>query len=440
MAEEIEQVQSGQEVTSAPGVIAEAPSGDKFSETRSALAGLSEANPYETSDTHQESFLPPEAPISEAAEAVEASNGQTQESQTQEQTEPAAQTTEGKTGPEGQQNSTEETAAATETPSGVSIESEMTGTVALTNEEAAAAEVQASTSFESFEAMDTALNGIDPDLNSANLVEKLPELYKAKESFDTVSAEKQNLEKVFGNLPETLYKAVLAAAKNEDWRTEIESAPKFDFSKEFKDQNQDSLTNHFFPGKISADEWADFNSYTPDDAIKEKVEAYRGLAEESFKLSKQTHDIRQSNVTKDVERMSEKINTSYESSRENLSGVFEGTKLPVTETFAKKVNEIAQDRNALMGLFYNPDGTFKEDAHQRIAMAMGGKQLVANQYKQLEKRHVTKARQEVIGKTADTLNTQTGGGDTITESQKSQQKARETVENTLFKTEDLTFG
>jgi len=116
-----------------------------------------------------------------------------------------------------------------------------------------------------------------------------------------------------------------------------------------------------------------------------------------------------------------------------VSKIFEGTKLTMDDGFVTKVDGYAKSGEAILSIFLNSDGTLKPDAHQRLAMAVGGQELVLNQAKKLESSMITKAREEVLqGTPRENVKPSSSGG--VTNKSKAQE-AQEKVQrrnNSIF--------
>jgi len=223
--------------------------------------------------------------------------------------------------------------------------------------------------------------------NSAETKEKLS-------NFDKLSGENEQLKNVFANMPSELYQAVDSFLKGNDWKTPIMSTPNLDFTKDVADQDTKSLVESYFPGQFTAEEWEDYSSEEPDPGTKKAIEIAIQNAKGKFGAQKTELDGYRQKEIESASIKQKAMTDSVAKSITHLQSSFEG----LDKGYISKV----QDDLSVQGLnqlFFNEDGTFKEDAALSYVMATEGFNLM-EQYKGIAMRQAeTKERQSIIERT-----------------------------------------
>jgi len=245
--------------------------------------------------------------------------------------------------------------------------------------------------FEGSEDVDKYLKetvGVD---NLKTLVDNYSDSKEKLVNFDKTQAEVARYEGIFANMPTELYQGVEAFLKGNDWKAPILSKPNVDFTKDVENQSEKTLVESYFPSQFSAEEWEDYNSEEPDAGIKKAINLAISSAKEKFTNDKIGLDgYKQSQIDSATE-FNKKMSTSVAKSVEYLSSKIEG----IDKGYITQVsNELSIQ--GLNELFFNPDGTFKEDAALNYTMAKQGYDLL-EQYKGIAKHQSeTKERQTIL--------------------------------------------
>jgi len=225
--------------------------------------------------------------------------------------------------------------------------------------------------------------------NSAETKEKLS-------NFEKVSVENEQLKNVFANMPTELYQAVDSFLKGNDWKTPIMSKPNLDFTKDVADQDTKSLVEQYFPGQISAEEWENYNSDDPDLGIKKAIDMAIENAKSKFGTQKTELDNYRQNEVENAQAKNKAMNDSVTKSIAHLEQSIEG----LDKGYVSQVQQ-GLTVQGLNDLYFNQDGTFKEDAALNYVMAKQGFDLM-NQYKGIAMRRAeTKERTKIIERTPD---------------------------------------
>lgn len=287
--------------------------------------------------------------------------------------------------------------------------------------------------FESAEDFEKFFQSTESGITKENIATKLPELLDTSKKFDEVTKKSQGYEAVFNNMPKPIYEAIMAWDKGEDWRQPVLNHDPTDYSQEFGKQDAKAMVEKFFPGKVSAEDWEEYKDSDGDQETKDKIDSYLTLTEEKYNLTKQQHAEQIKNYEQQAQQNLEKAQASFDTSRTNIFKAFEGTPLKgVKESAVVEIDKSLANQRAILLEFLNEDGTFKPDAHEKMAMLKFGKDLVVQQAKAIQKQAVSDARAEVISGTADQAGIQKSGDKTTpNERELMAEKARKQAEDLL---------
>ena len=339
---------------------------------------------------------------------------------------------------DGKKASAEEPAKSDDKEEGktTTVTSRITGEVELKPEEVKNEET--SVGFETWEDFDKWSEDGGHGITKENIKQELPKLVEAKGSLEASNKKIDDFNAVFENMPTELFKAIQVWNTGEaNWRDGIKNSDSTDFKLDFDKHDSKSMVDKYYPNEITADDWSEFkDKETGDEDAKAKVQNHIDFAQKKYELDQQTFKQEIATYETNAKQNLELQQNAFNKSRENMPGLFEDTILTVDDNYISEVDKVAQTQASVLGIFYNPDGTLKPDAHQRIAMAMDGKGLVKEQANKLVKQIASKARQEVIEEIPDSQTikkTSDQGGDT--ELEQSKKKVAEHI-NALFPADD----
>lgn len=315
------------------------------------------------------------------------------------------------------------------------IDSPITGKIKV----GAKKEEQQPASFEKIEDIDKFVkdNGFE---DTKKFAEELPKLLETKAKYEDLSKVNANYEAVFENMPPELFAAVQKWSHGEDWRSQVSATEPINLSVEYGKQDSQKLVDKYFPNKISQEEWDEFKDKDGDETVKEKINNYLSLTkdkyeidQEKFKAQKQQYDT----------KAAQAIQTRKESLDKSRASVFETFKsqgLPLDEKYVSDLDKKLSSDQQILSMFKNDDGTLRTDAHQRLAMADAGFGLVTQYQKALERKIVTKAREEILDRAGSGSQAIKKSGDSsgsgVNESEK---KVKEYVNSILPSAEGKTF-
>ena len=317
----------------------------------------------------------------------------------------------------------------------VSVSSEMTGEINF----GAEPEVEAPpVSFDLSEQFNKFLTEGEYGITGENISTELPKLIQQSKDFDDMSKTMDGYKAVFEKMPAELYGAIQAWNKGEDYMASINNATKFDLGKNFEDHGVTPMVDVYFEGKVTPEEWAEHKNPDGDQGIKDKVDTLIDLAKEKYSVDQGKHQLQVQNYERNAQVDLENQQKAFDISRNSLPERFKES-FPIKEEYIAQVDKLAQDRNAVLGLFYNPDGSLKPDGHIRLAMATGGEELVLSQAAALKSKLMSQAREEVIRNAPDSTEIRTASGQGMSEMELAQQKAQKRAEELVGKPQKQTY-
>jgi hypothetical protein len=205
-----------------------------------------------------------------------------------------------------------------------------------------------------------------------------PELEKVKQEHDYVL-------ELLGKAPKELHQALVDFSEGKDWTQAVKNIRSFDVTKEADKIEAKDLVDFYLPGKITQEEWEEYSSPDGDPTVKKAIEMSIDIAKRE--LQKEQNEI-QSKANEAVQQAQQKMQMfeqSVEAATKNLSEKFEG----IDKRYVEKVTEDLKSQS-FMSLFYNPDGTLRAEAGERVIMAQHGYDLM----RQFQHAAAVKARNE----------------------------------------------
>lgn len=192
-------------------------------------------------------------------------------------------------------------------------------------------------------------------------------------------------------MPQDIRMMVQMWANGEDYTKAFNSSERLDFSDDFKNQNSESLVQHYFGEQydelVSEFEDGDISESEFDNRIKLLASSTKRL----FNEDKQALD-------KEREEFLERQKSEFQNMKKTalLSVENLGKAYP---DFSK--SEISKIRGLLVegkvdNLFMNADGTYKEDAAELVAYAMYGKKMLESVRKVAKRQGESEANQKIV--------------------------------------------
>lgn len=261
-----------------------------------------------------------------------------------------------------------------------------------------------SITFDSVEAIASHLKDNFGIEDVSKLPEKIKSWRESEKNLSEATEKVDNLEGIFKNMPPELYEAVVKSIKGEDWK-EVISSPSLDFTKEAKDIDVKTLVDTLEPGKISQEEWDEFNDEDGDPKAKKIVALAIEKSKDKFMAEKTKREQFAADAIKKAEARSSSFETSLQKSAEAVFTKVEGIDKGYVENVVKQL----KDPNGIYSLFYEKDGSLKENAVLNFVMAKDGYDLHLQNQKMLERKIETKVNQDLLLRGNDTPSTGKGG-------------------------------
>jgi hypothetical protein len=210
-------------------------------------------------------------------------------------------------------------------------------------------------------------------------------------------------------MPQDIRMMVQMWANGEDYTKSFNASERLDFSADFKNQNTESLVQHYFGEQydelVSELEGGDISEREFDDRIKLLASSTKRL----FSEDKQALD-------KEREEFLERQKSEFQNMKKTalLSVDNLGKAYP---NFSK--SEVSKIRTLLVegkvdNLFMNADGTYKDDAAELVAYAMYGKKMLDSVRGAAKRQGESEANQKIVDSSPKQLRKQKssspGGG------------------------------
>ena len=206
-------------------------------------------------------------------------------------------------------------------------------------------------------------------------------------------------------MPQDIRMMVQMWANGEDYTKAFNASERLDFSADFKNQNTESLVQHYFGEQydelISDLEGGDLSESEFDNRIKLLASSTKRL----FNEDKQA-------LEKDREEFLERQKSEFQNMKKTalLSVDNLGKAYP---DFSK--SEVSKIRTLLVegkvdNLFMNADGTYKDDAAELVAYAMYGKKMLESVRNVAKRQGESEANQKIVDSSPKQLRKQKSSG------------------------------
>lgn len=220
------------------------------------------------------------------------------------------------------------------------------------------------------------------------------------QSLEKVTKEKDNAIAIFEQLPPELLDAVKMHYDGQDFRKAFEGSTKIDFSKPVGKHKPEILVNTFFPGEFTAE---DFEADEPSKELKFAIKA----SEKEYNSEKTAREQRAKTHVEQAQRKNEAFKTSVKSSVTALKVAFPDMAADVLAD-----TEHTLSSGAIMSDFFNPDGTYKQNAAEMFMLAKHGKELIEQLMEIAQRRGESSANEEMVRRSPDKPKDKRGGKET----------------------------
>lgn len=286
--------------------------------------------------------------------------------------------------------------------------------------EPAGSETEAA-NFESIENLSGFLkenHGIDDIKDLGSQIED----WKGKsQELSDLSVKYSNVENLFKTMPKELHGAIQNFIDNKDWKEGLKS-PSIDYSKNVNDFSDKDVVESMMPGKITAEDWEEFKEDEGDPNIKRLVQSTIDTSRDMFTRKKGLVEAEAVNSVEIAKQNENLYVESMSKSRESFKASFGDADSSIIE----EIEQVLSQPGGLTSLFFNENGTIREDAFLRVAMSKHGEGLL-NQYKTIAERKIeTKITQDILATGASTPSTSKGS-----KSSQSKEGVREDVQKEI---------
>jgi hypothetical protein len=228
------------------------------------------------------------------------------------------------------------------------------------------------------------------------LSERLEGSKKLENDYKTAKGQVDSFSNLFENMDPDLYQAIDAYAKGGDWKAVL-SSPAIDFSKDVSGIDSKKLVDTFSPGKISEEDWQEYSDPEGDPNVRRLVDSVIETSKAAFTNAKSEKERSAQQAVQLQQQRNEAYSTSLGKSKE----IFQSEYSTIDPDAMAQMDDVFT-KEGVVSLFFNNDGTAKEDAYHTMAMAKFGKDLL-KQYEAIAMRQAeTKVIQETLSRTPET--------------------------------------
>lgn len=213
---------------------------------------------------------------------------------------------------------------------------------------------------------------------------------KAKEA----EASAEQYKKVLEGLPEEILSDVRNFYSGKDYKKERASAPVFDFKLDADKQDAKKLVGHYQAGKLTPEQVEKIGTDEEDQATKIAIEA----SISQYKVEKERRDGAIAAQQDAAKNSVKNFNASIEGSMTHLKTTFPG----LDAAAEAKVKQIMSGgMRSVIAHYFNEDGTFKNDAAERLLLAENGREVIGELMGYAERRAESKINEEFVSRGAD---------------------------------------
>jgi hypothetical protein len=241
------------------------------------------------------------------------------------------------------------------------------------------------------------------DIDDIKSLGSVIEDWKKKEVLLSETTERvANADKLFQSMHPDLYQAILKDIDGQDWKSGLLNAG-LDFNKSAEDFSDEEILENFYPNEVSEDDWEEYHDEDGDPRTKRTINLLLKESKEKFSKTKLSREEEAKGLVENQSVMRRKIEESIDKSASTVYSSIDG----VDETYVKSVVKRLKTEG-VGSLFYNEDGTVKEDSVLKFIMAEDGLDLIKQQNKIIERQMETKVNQDILSRGANVPKVQTG--------------------------------
>jgi len=274
-------------------------------------------------------------------------------------------------------------------------------------------------------------------IDEKNFSERMPELIEKEKTLETVSSTVKSYEEIFNNMPLELHEAIKSFYSNEsDWDRHVKDRISLDFGKDFESLDAKDVVSKYFPGKITEEEWEEYNDPDGDEREKKAVSSYIDVSKEKFRCDKKSYNSRVEEAKRSSSAFQENFQKSFDGSRGYLEEVSK-EKMPDKLYLDTVDQEIKSGK--IKDLFYTTDEVLKPEAHRNYSIARDGFELGEKQREAIKREIASREREQILMRTTDSpMVTKTSS--TVESAEKElERRATERLNKIMPKIDESTF-
>lgn len=225
---------------------------------------------------------------------------------------------------------------------------------------------------------------------------------KLAQEASTIRDERDDIVKELTQLPAPIKAAIDAVSNGKDYITAFNGASnKLDYNKDFDSQDKNKVVKSYFTEEVEKLDKKLEKGDIDDDDYNEKVELLYSSAKRLFNTDKERFNKQRADMVAEQEVKEKAFKQSAISSVEKLREEYPN----FSRADVQRIRQRLVDGN-VESIFYNKDGSYKENAAEMLAYAEYGKRVVQELLDSAEKRGESKANEKIVQRGNKTMKTQ----------------------------------
>lgn len=222
-------------------------------------------------------------------------------------------------------------------------------------------------------------------------IESTKKWRKDSQDLAKVKTEHDNIIAILDATPADILEAIKLHHTGEDYMNAFKNRPAFNFNIPVEKQSIEELVNHYFPGKFTPE---DFKEETLPPALEIAISA----SKDKYNYTKTARDNESAMREQNAAARLESIKASVQGSLNYLTQSFPDANQEVAKTISSTLEGGIQK---VAEMFYNSDGTVKQDAAEKLMLAIHGKSEISRMMKIAEKRAESKTNEDLVTRSSD---------------------------------------
>jgi|SRR3990172_6624826 len=225
---------------------------------------------------------------------------------------------------------------------------------------------------------------------------------KASQEASVIRDEHEEIVRDLQALPPPVKAAIDAFSNGKDYISAFNGASsRLDFNKDFDSQDKNKVVKSYFPEEIEKLDKKLEKGDIDDDDYNDKIELLYSSGKRLFNTDKERFNTQRADMIKQQEDKQKIFRQSAISSVEKLKEEYPN----FSRADLQRVRQRLVDGN-VEGIFYNKDGSYKENAAEMLAYAEYGKRVIQEMLDSAENRGESKANEKIVQRGNKTIRTQ----------------------------------